>query len=54
MTALVAATRQLALDEIGVGLAAYGRSTSVPMIGVAIITDLLARAAKRRHTMIGE
>jgi hypothetical protein len=46
MTALVAASRQLAMEEIGVGLAAYGRSNSVPMIGIAIIADLLNRAVQ--------
>ncbi len=43
MTTLIAAVRLTACEEVGVGISAFGRFSSVPVAILAIATDLLKR-----------
>jgi hypothetical protein len=43
VTALIAAVRLTACEEVGIGLSAFGRFSSVPVAILAIATDLLKR-----------
>ncbi len=57
MTTLIPTLRLTAYEEVGIGLSAFGRSSSVPIAILAIATDLLkrfVRAQQRspRHTLI--
>ncbi len=44
MSKLLCASRELAYAEIGIGLAAFGRSSSVPIMALSVAIDLVRRA----------
>jgi hypothetical protein len=48
MNALLAASRQFARQQVGVGLEAYSQSSSLPVAGIAIATDVLSRIVLAR------
>jgi hypothetical protein len=50
MTALLAVSRQLVVEEVGIGLNAYGVSASMLAIALAITADLLARTIRSRRS----
>jgi hypothetical protein len=43
MSALLVASRQFAYQQVGIGLVAYNQSSSLPVAGIAIATDVLTR-----------
>jgi hypothetical protein len=49
MTALLAVSRQLVVEEVGVGLNAYGLTASTLAMALAITADLLARTIRSRR-----
>ncbi len=49
MSGLICKSRALAHDEIAIGLAAYSRSSSVPMMALAIATDLVSRVIRAQR-----
>lgn len=49
MTTLIAILRLTACEEVGIGLSAFGRSSSLPVAILAIATDLLKRLVQARR-----
>jgi hypothetical protein len=51
MTTLIATLRLAACEEVGIGLSAFGRSSSVPVAILAIASDLLKRLVQTRRRL---